>query len=229
MSNSSEFSDRPNSGSNQYPSELSKSKKQIFSKPMYEEAGFQAQENSPAYYAYQQQPQSAFNNSKNSIYYEQQQDSSNDYSRPLVNNYMTANSQSFYGERDQERSEIVMSASSLFSQKDAGSSNRQHNDEEDDDDNGEEVITDFSAKFEDEDCEDEGPSQPNALLAASTSTSKPIEAEGLDAVKTYCTEGTPYDTPGLNSNATSMSDLREDYTKAFYKRNYKNNASMNKK
>lgn len=29
-----------------------------------------------------------------------------------------------------------------------------------------------------------------------------------DTVKTYCTEGTPYETPFVFSNATSMSDLR---------------------
>ncbi|KAF7998583.1 hypothetical protein HCN44_010991 [Aphidius gifuensis] len=63
--------------------------------------------------------------------------------------------------------------------------------------------TDYSLRYAEDDTDDD--EKP------STQYFTPTEQE--DTVKTYCTEGTPYETPFNFSNATSMSDLRLDETK----------------
>ncbi|XP_057339879.1 adenomatous polyposis coli homolog [Microplitis mediator] len=59
--------------------------------------------------------------------------------------------------------------------------------------------TDYSLRYAEDDQESEDEHEP-----------RPFFQPNEDSVKTYCTEGTPYETPRNFSTATSMSDLRVD-------------------
>lgn len=63
--------------------------------------------------------------------------------------------------------------------------------------------TDYSLRYAEDDTDDE----------EKQSTEYFPGGEQEDTVKTYCTEGTPYETPFNFSTATSMSDLRVEDTK----------------
>lgn len=63
--------------------------------------------------------------------------------------------------------------------------------------------TDYSLRYAEDDTDDE--EKPNAAYFNGN--------EQEDTVKTYCTEGTPYETPFNVSSATSMSDLRLEEAK----------------
>ncbi|XP_043275085.1 adenomatous polyposis coli homolog [Venturia canescens] len=63
--------------------------------------------------------------------------------------------------------------------------------------------TDYSLRYAEDDTDDEE-KQSDAYFNGN---------EQEDTVKTYCTEGTPYETPFNVSSATSMSDLRLEETK----------------
>lgn len=63
--------------------------------------------------------------------------------------------------------------------------------------------TDYSLRYAENDTDDE----------EKRSTEYFPGSEQEDTVKTYCTEGTPYETPFNFSTATSMSDLRVEDTK----------------
>ncbi|XP_014484411.1 PREDICTED: adenomatous polyposis coli homolog isoform X2 [Dinoponera quadriceps] len=63
--------------------------------------------------------------------------------------------------------------------------------------------TDYSLRYAEDDTDDE----------EKQSTEYFTGGEQEDTVKTYCTEGTPYETPFNFSTATSMSDLRVEDTK----------------
>ncbi|XP_076636927.1 uncharacterized protein LOC143349497 [Colletes latitarsis] len=63
--------------------------------------------------------------------------------------------------------------------------------------------TDYSLRYAEDDTDDEEKQNPEYFS----------ESVQEDTVKTYCTEGTPYETPFNFSTATSMSDLRLEDTK----------------
>lgn len=64
--------------------------------------------------------------------------------------------------------------------------------------------TDYSLRYAEDDT-DEDEKQNSGYFAENEQAFVPE-----DTVKTYCTEGTPYETPFNFSTATSMSDLRVD-------------------
>uniref|UniRef100_A0A0C9QMT5 Apc_4 protein n=1 Tax=Fopius arisanus TaxID=64838 RepID=A0A0C9QMT5_9HYME len=64
--------------------------------------------------------------------------------------------------------------------------------------------TDYSLRYAEDDTDDEEKEEREYFNAGT---------EQEDTVKTYCTEGTPYETPFNFSTATSMSDLRLEDTK----------------
>ncbi|TRY69315.1 hypothetical protein TCAL_09734, partial [Tigriopus californicus] len=129
----------------------------------------------------------------------------------MVNNFMTdKGSASANGERIMSASKIHLFQNSFHEQN--------GNDLEDDD--MDERPRDYSLRFQDAEDPDLSQERARACRPAKVDQSDDIEEETEDTVKTFCTEGTPYDTPCLISTATSMSDLRDPDldTKMFHKR-----------
>ena len=118
----------------------------------------------------------------------------------MFNNYVGESNNRFG-----EASERIMSASHLY----------QHSfQDQTQDDEVDERPTDYSAQFkddnEDQDLEERDANNSNESMNEENKQDISDEqVEGEDTVKTYCTEGTPFDTPGIISTATSMSDIRE--------------------
>ena len=81
---------------------------------------------------------------------------------------------------------------------------------DDDDKDDEERPTDYSLRFQENDEADLMCAARGAVTGNDTKSKvDDEERRSYDAVKTYYTEGTPYDTPFVVSNAGSISDLRE--------------------
>ncbi|XP_012260525.2 uncharacterized protein LOC105688636 isoform X2 [Athalia rosae] len=68
--------------------------------------------------------------------------------------------------------------------------------------------TDYSLRYAEDDTDEEDEKQDSEFFAE---REQAFSSE--DTIKTYCTEGTPYETPFNFSTATSMSDLRVEDTK----------------
>ena len=151
----------------QHPLELSKSKKQIFVKPMQDMAN-----------------ESSFNASSAS------------FSSQMRSGY-----------------ERVMSPSKLVSNNSSSIGGYAANNREEDEVEEDERPTDYSLKFQ-EDVEDADVGGAAAAAASANAASAEVHEEEQenndDVVKTFCTEGTPLDTPFLISQATSISDLRAE-------------------
>jgi len=107
-------------------------------------------------------------------------------------------------EESQQR-ERVMSPSKLEALRTSYQSNQGEEDEElllEEDD---ESPTDYGAKFGDPEEDDDEGEEEHVNVENGGMKDEPV----VDTVRTYCTEGTPYDTPYVVSGAPSVSDLRE--------------------
>jgi len=125
---------------------------------------------------------------------------STEYKLPSKDNYLESD-----GERVMSPSKLVLSSGSASALSPASTpldltkkKPKFGDHPTDDTETCEEKPTDYSLRFQE--------SEEPELLA-----SKDPKSEQLfdDTVKTYCTEGTPMDTPFIFSTATSMNDLRE--------------------
>lgn len=206
-----------------HPLELSKSRKQMFMKqaspevngypsfPQSDPGSSQGFFRSSSSTEFHSNPptfqQSSFSVSSSSLQYTE----ANSTGSPMVNNFMsTKASTSTNGERIMSASKIHLFQNSFHEQN--------GNDLEDDD--MDERPRDYSLRFQDAEDPDLNQGRARASLPTKENRSDDIEEDTEDTVKTFCTEGTPYDTPCLISTATSMSDLRDPDldTKMFHKR-----------
>ncbi len=84
---------------------------------------------------------------------------------------------------------------------------------EDDDvgDETDEPTTDYSLRFQEADCEadlmDANSHSNNGVVGVPGAVPQAEDVDFVEAVRPYCSEGTPFDTPFIISNAGSVSDL----------------------
>ncbi len=145
----------------------------------------------------------------------------------LLNNYVGAGDEAFNGERIRSPSTLESSGSYSQMQQEPpflGQLSQEDRNGEPPRSDDDDQPRDFSGRFEHSDEDEDKPRDFSGRFTNSDEEESEVEEDeeeeleaverknGGDTVKTYCTEGTPLDTPYLISNATSLSDLREPGT-----------------